>query len=190
MRTKEQQKKYNKTYYEKNAEKMRQRARDWWEANKGSVDKVQKKEYLRAYYLAHPEKYRRTPEQQKAYNEKRKKDYADCPEIRAKATAQSMAWRKQNPIKHKAQRLKQYGITVDQMTAMMEKQGNACAICGETNTSNKNHFPVVDHCHATGAFRGILCGKCNKAIGLLMDSPKLAMAAAKYLENNGSSSAT
>jgi hypothetical protein len=43
--------------------------------------------------------------------------------------------------------------------------------------------PCVDHDHSTGAVRGLLCGACNKAIGLLKDNPQLARSIASYLEN-------
>jgi hypothetical protein len=39
----------------------------------------------------------------------------------------------------------------------------------------------VDHCHNTGVFRGILCNKCNRGIGLLEDDPARCRAAASYL---------
>lgn len=39
----------------------------------------------------------------------------------------------------------------------------------------------VDHCHETDAVRGLLCSKCNFAIGLLDDNPEYATKAAEYL---------
>ncbi|MGK2947781.1 MAG: endonuclease domain-containing protein [Acidimicrobiales bacterium] len=40
----------------------------------------------------------------------------------------------------------------------------------------------LDHDHATGLFRGWLCGPCNTAIGCLRDDPGLLRAAQRYLE--------
>jgi hypothetical protein len=54
----------------------------------------------------------------------------------------------------------------------------SCAICCEPF----ERTPHVDHCHKTGSFRGLLCTRCNTAIGLLRDSPDLARAAARYLD--------
>jgi hypothetical protein len=183
--TKEQKREYNRKYHAANAEKLRARALEWYRANRGSIDKDHRKKYMKEYALANRDKFRRTPEQQKRYNEKRKKEYAENPAIRAAAKEQVKAWQEKNPLKRKAQRLRKYGITIEQMEATMKKQGGACAICGEKDASRGLHFPVIDHCHGTGKFRGILCGKCNKGIGLLMDSPKLLKAAARYLERNG-----
>ena len=76
---------------------------------------------------------------------------------------------------------KEYGITLEQYTAMSESQGNACAICGSVN-GNGNRL-CVDHDHATGMVRALLCIKCNVAIGLFGDNPKCLMDAVRYLEH-------
>jgi hypothetical protein len=52
-----------------------------------------------------------------------------------------------------------------------------CQICSST------HKLCIDHCHATGKVRGILCSSCNRGIGFLKDNPKFLMAAVKYLSN-------
>lgn len=46
----------------------------------------------------------------------------------------------------------------------------------------KNRALSLDHCHATGAFRGWLCGHCNLALGLLDDQPQKIRALLHYLE--------
>lgn len=73
------------------------------------------------------------------------------------------------------------GITELQIARAFEFQGRKCAICGYSDLGNLRIFPVVDHCHKTGRFRGLLCSKCNQAIGLLRDSSSNAMAAYRYL---------
>lgn len=50
-----------------------------------------------------------------------------------------------------------------------------CELCSEGGKI------VFDHCHMTGSFRGWLCDRCNKVLGLIKDSPALAIAMAKYL---------
>ncbi len=60
-----------------------------------------------------------------------------------------------------------YGLTMVQLETRIEAQGNACAVC---RTSFATSAPNVDHDHATGAVRGILCHACNTTIGKLGDS--------------------
>lgn len=63
-------------------------------------------------------------------------------------------------------------------------QQGKCAICGG-DPKFPNRRLCVDHDHATGHFRGLLCGHCNTAIGLMKDSPEIMRKAIAYLENNG-----
>lgn len=76
-----------------------------------------------------------------------------------------------------ADRLRLYGLSSCDYDELLAKQGGACAICKST----PDRPLVVDHCHATGAIRGLLCGRCNSAIGLLDDDPKRAASAVAYL---------
>lgn len=49
-------------------------------------------------------------------------------------------------------------------------------------SSNHKMKLVVDHCHATGHVRGLLCHNCNRALGLLKDSEQALQRALKYLQ--------
>ena len=76
-----------------------------------------------------------------------------------------------------------YGLTWDAFTYIFESQQGKCKIC-ETEldfTGNKRRRWAVDHCHSTGAVRGILCPRCNTGLGLFKDSPELLVKASKYL---------
>ncbi len=149
-------------------------------------DKEARKKYMAEYYKSNPEKFsRRTPEQQTAYNETRRKKYAESQEVRDAAKASVKEWQEANPEKRFAQRLRQYGITPEQHKQMMDAQGNACAICGHSDMSDPRMFPHVDHCHETKKVRGILCSHCNMAIGKFKNSEKLLLAAAEYIRKRG-----
>jgi len=52
---------------------------------------------------------------------------------------------------------------------MLSGQGDVCAVCkGKCPTGKRL---AVDHDHSTGQVRGLLCSRCNTALGLLRDSP-------------------
>jgi hypothetical protein len=75
------------------------------------------------------------------------------------------------------ERARRYGITLDQLRAMYARQNYGCAICGRSGCEL-----VLDHDHVTGELRGLLCIPCNLILGLLRDDPRIARAAAQYLE--------
>lgn len=82
------------------------------------------------------------------------------------------------PSQYKSEdRLKQYNLTKQQYNAMLNRQQNCCAICG----CNFTKTPNIDHCHDTGAVRGLLCYKCNAGLGLLGDSKETIEKALRYL---------
>jgi len=57
--------------------------------------------------------------------------------------------------------------------------GHTCYICGREESENKRL--AIDHCHETGDIRGLLCSKCNKALGLLGDDIDTLKRAIEYL---------
>jgi hypothetical protein len=60
-----------------------------------------------------------------------------------------------------APRAKQLGITDEVYFEMLERQGGHCALCLATPKTRRLH---VDHDHKTGAVRGLLCHRCNRAL--------------------------
>lgn len=61
-----------------------------------------------------------------------------------------------------------------------------CDICKQPERARRNgvvKLLALDHDHTTGAWRGVLCQRCNQAIGLLRDNPQLLRLAADYVEN-------
>src|SRR5262245_46898769 len=70
-----------------------------------------------------------------------------------------------------------YGISLEDYDVMFERQGGACSICKRTGVTL-----CVDHCHLTGEVRGLLCIRCNSALGFCSDDPALLQAAAEYLQ--------
>lgn len=70
-----------------------------------------------------------------------------------------------------------YGLTPE---VIAELRSRPCDICGAPPGSD-GRAHNIDHDHATGRVRGILCGSCNRALGLLQDSPELMRRAAEYV---------
>lgn len=89
--------------------------------------------------------------------------------------------RSQTPEQYRnAHLLRKFGITLEQHDAMLATQGNACIICRRPFTKT----PHVDHCHASGQVRGLLCSDCNPMLGFARDNPAVLKAAAEYLEGS------
>lgn len=154
-------------------------------------DKEARKEYMKAYYAANPEKFKRkTPEQIAERNARRRARYAEDAAYRDAHKESVKTWQANNPEKRKAQRISRFGIKLSDYADMLALQGNACAICGCSDMSNPNMFPLVDHCHTTGKVRGLLCMNCNQGLGKFKDSPARLFAAVAYLTKNGSSGVT
>ena len=86
-------------------------------------------------------------------------------------------WRAKDPRGVHRHSLKStYGLTLEEWDAMLIRQLACCAICGRQ--SRDLH---VDHCHATGEIRGLLCNSCNNGLGRFADDPERLIAAARYL---------
>lgn len=86
-----------------------------------------------------------------------------------------------------SQYAKHYGITPDEMFTLFKKSKGKCQICKKslglhgTKQRNSKNTACIDHCHATGKIRGILCFRCNSGLGHFADNPKTLKIAADYL---------
>lgn len=79
-----------------------------------------------------------------------------------------------------AQAVKKYGLTHEEARRLYDT--DACQICGKPNPTQ--HRLNIDHCHATGAVRGVLCINCNRGLGFFGDDPDLLEAAATYIRTS------
>ena len=81
------------------------------------------------------------------------------------------SYRQKNPEKYRSTKLKHlYGITQKDFVVKLAEQDNCCAVCKVTENrlgNGKVQNFVVDHCHATGKVRGLLCHDCNKNVGVV-----------------------
>jgi hypothetical protein len=134
--------------------------------------------YSRRRYKENKEEIKRYQEENKDHIKQRKAKWykANRDDLRTKA--------RENYHKTKElvqdRRLKQkYGISNNDYKQLQDSQENKCAIC---NRKQNNKRLAVDHNHKTGKVRGLLCEKCNRALGMFCDDIYLLEKAATYLK--------
>lgn len=102
----------------------------------------------------------------KARERKRRSNKIDSQRNRVKRSRQKVGWCDD--------------YTEEDYAADVDAAGGRCAICGEVPDA-----PLcIDHDHKTGRVRGLLCSRCNLALGLVRDDPATLRRAAAYLANN------
>lgn len=111
---------------------------------------------------------------------------------RAKRAMYARRWRAKFPDKYRRYRLRnellrRYGLTLARYDEMLKACGNACQICAAPGVEGVRGRLYVDHCHITGAVRGLLCAQCNIGIGALSDSLERVERAAAYLRQYNTS---
>lgn len=74
-----------------------------------------------------------------------------------------------------------YGLTIEEYQKMHDAQNGLCKICLQPETRPTSKNLVVDHCHKTGKIRGLLCSKCNAAIGFLRENINIINNCVNYL---------
>jgi hypothetical protein len=78
---------------------------------------------------------------------------------------------------------RQYGLEISEFNRLFSEQGGRCAICGGTNDTLPNRPPLyVDHNHATGQVRSLLCNKCNAVLGMVDEDTNRLMKMVQYLD--------
>jgi hypothetical protein len=132
-KTAEEGREYNKAYYQANKEKIAEQKRAYREANK-----------------------KRIAERDKSYREANKERLAE----------QRRAYRASNPESDLVARWQRRGVISDNFPALHKQYlaATQCEDCGVgfgTYGDGTGTHRCLDHCHATGAFRGVVCHGCN-----------------------------
>ena len=107
------------------------------------------------YYLKHKERLVQEARDKRAKEPEKYKKYVH-------------KWKSKNPDRERERNLAQFGLTIEDYDAMHEAQNGLCAICKQPETSSRDgkvYRLAVDHDHKTGKVRGLLCFKCNSAMG-------------------------
>lgn len=116
------------------------------------------------------------------------------PEQHKKKRLAYVSWQERNPRAHKHNLLRfKYGMTVDHYEQLMRDQDGKCAVCGGVergidHRSGKPRALSVDHCHATGTIRGLLCADCNRCIGMARENISVLSKMISYLSKHAPAS--
>jgi hypothetical protein len=70
-----------------------------------------------------------------------------------------------NPCHHARNRVRRFGITVEEFESMAKAQGYRCLIC-----RRRKRRLAIDHDHKTGKVRGLLCTPCNTALACVEEN--------------------
>jgi hypothetical protein len=154
--------------------------RAWAAANRGKVREIKRRSLAK-----HGHKRNKLRREQREW-------------IREKNIASTMRWRAANPELVRMQQIRgtlrakqksignfircRYDITLEQFLEVDALQGHGCMICGAAVSKGKSKRLHVDHDHATGRVRGLLCYYCNSSLGFMKDNPENLRRAAAYLE--------
>ena len=96
-------------------------------------------------------------------------------------------YRDKNPEKAVLRRLRRsatdMGFDPNEIEAYFLTHNGLCDVCGQPpgERDPRSKRLCIEHDHETGEFRGLVCRKCNLAIGLMDDNPKWLIEAANYL---------
>jgi len=148
-----------------------------------------RKEYNAAYKAANGERIRSNQrkyrEEHREHTRKKSRDFYYSHKLEQDLKC------KQYDLEHLEERRDRtldvlYGITQLDYERIYSMQGGKCAICGKEETARacKSSRPKrlsVDHNHKTGEIRGLLCNRCNTAIGHLQENPVTLINAANYI---------
>ena len=77
--------------------------------------------------------------------------------------------------------LRNYGLSASDYERMLVDQQGKCAICKTDKPGGSAKRFNIDHCHKSGAVRGLLCNSCNTALGKMSDNPEVLISAVIYL---------
>ena len=110
----------------------------------------------------------------------RGKPYSRCKACDRARKKKERVLRDHSQVDRKHWLKKAYGLTPEQYIEMFDAAKGRCEICSIHQAELDYHL-VVDHCHTTGHVRGLLCKRCNSAIGLLDEDQKRFDKCKEYL---------
>lgn len=184
------QREASKRFYAKNKDKIKESNRIYRETNEDkakeyrTANKEKKKEYNNK-----PSAVEKRKEYNRIYNAKNKDKAKEQNRLwyaknKDKVAEEGKIYRLKNKEKNRINRLKRYGLTLDDFSQLFTAQEGRCAICKITPKARYRNASglCVDHDHTSGFVRGLLCNPCNQSLGLLKDSVETFKNAIEYME--------
>lgn len=182
----------------KDSKKAKEYKAKWYLENRERVSEMKKtdrQDNPDKYTTQEQRRYGRDKEKRKAYQKQLRTD----PEKRAKLNEAAKEYYNENKdvinrksrenrianrtkvleYEYNYQLNRKYGIDLTEYNNMLIAQSNKCAIC---SVSYDEERLAVDHCHDSGKIRGLLCMKCNTALGSFKDSIDILQNAINYLK--------
>ena len=166
----EEKKAYHKAYRETHKEEQKAYRETHKEERKAyrETHKEESESYQRAYHETHKE-------ERNARNRVRSKAYYKTHKEKRKAYDETH--KEERKARNRAAEIqRKYKLTMTEYSILLSSASGHCAICGEPA---KLH---IDHDHKEGGVRGLLCGSCNRMLGLAFDNPDTLRNAIAYLE--------
>ncbi len=138
-------------------------------------DPEARRAYLRSYNAANQDRLRSLHRQWQENNREKLSEYRKRHHAKRLEDDLESVRREQR----QAWLMRQYGLTIGDHESLVAAHDNRCAICKVQADDGK---PLhIDHDHKTGRVRGLLCGHCNRGIGLFRDNPAVLRRAIEYL---------
>lgn len=159
-------------FWKNNIELCRKRARrEYWRHRKRHVEESKRN------YRSHRAKYLKQMREYYRLNSNKIKNRVARWKIKQWKNNRKLVLRKRRMAN-----LKSHGLTLKQFYDILKKQKRRCAIC-KARRPGGNGTWHVDHNHKTGKARGLLCSRCNLALGLFGDDIKILRRAIYYLSS-------
>jgi hypothetical protein len=170
----EEEKAKKRAYYEANKHRLKAKSKAYHEANKSQINAQTKasrqanKDLMKA--------------RRKAYYEANKDALNTASRIYHAKNKDRVNARQMEQF-----RLRKYGVSPSQFEEMIRACRGKCPCCHVPFSEILNERPCIDHSHATGKVRGVLCRQCNFLIGHAFDNPSILRACARYLTSHDAS---
>lgn len=145
------------------------------------MNKEEKQKYDKIYRSTKEYKEKEKLRNQDKKRKEWRKKYAKLPYV----IEQNKKYHNELDVKKKYKNLRllrQYNISLEEYEFALQQQNFSCLACKTHQSNCKRKTLMIDHCHTTGKFRGLLCHNCNVALGMVKENVDILLNLIKYLK--------